>query len=208
MRARKHGRPRRPATPTPPPKDQAADETAPGPQEAAPETEAPEETVPEDDEDQADDADQEEPAEDGVPWYSVRNPGAPDPDGPQTWTVAPGVQITVPAPQPATEPSYASVRRQRIRRWLVRHAAAAGVGWTFGLYQSMSAFLNGLGHGGAAAGLALAGFGWWGSELVTDRLGRAPFVPQRTLPALHWLTRVPFATALLVTCLYAPQAHL
>lgn len=202
MPAWKHWRPRRPTTPAPP----AEDET---PQQETPEDETPEET--EHDHDQEQEDVEEEPLEDQrVPWYSVgpRTAPGPDPDGPQTWTVSPGVQITLAPPQQTAQPSPASLRRQRIRRWLARHAAAAGVGWLFGLYQSVDAFVNSIDRGGAAAGLALAGFGWWGAELVTDRLGRIPFVPQRTLPALHWLARVPFATALLVTAIHAPNAHL
>lgn len=144
----------------------------------------------------------------GEPWYSVGPPAGPDPHGPQTWTVSPGVHVTVAAPPPPPEVPAPDPRRQRIRRWLVRHGLAAGIGWSFGLYQALDAFLDSLGHGGAAAGLAMAGFGWWFAEVVSDYLARIPLIPRRALPALRWAARVPFATALLVTLLHAPNAQI
>lgn len=154
--------------------------------------------------DDQDDQDDEEEA-----WYDTRPPVNPDADGPQTWTVSPGVQVTITqAPQQAAATQASNRRRSLIRQWLLRHGAAAGVGWMFGLYQSISAFLDSLGHGGAAAGLALAGFGWWFAEIITDNLGGFRLFPRRLLPALRWAARIPFATALLVTALHAPNAVL
>lgn len=140
-------------------------------------------------------------------WWSTTAPGQPDPSGPQTWTVSPGVQVTInQPPQEPPTPSTDSIRRILIRRWIIRHALGAGMGWTLGLYQSMSAFLNTANHGGAAAGLALAGMAWLFAEFITDRLGR--FLPAHLRPAVLWTARIPFSTALLATALYAPNAVL
>lgn len=157
------------------------------------------------DEDQAEEVQEDEGDERA--WWSTTAPGQPDPSGPQTWTVSPGVQVTInQPPQAPPTPSTDSIRRILIRRWIIRHALGAGMGWTFGLYQSMSAFLNAPDRGGAAAGLALAGMAWLFAEFVTDRLGR--FLPAHARRGLLWAARIPFSTALLATALYAPNAVL
>jgi hypothetical protein len=161
----------------------------------------------EDDEDleDADDGDQEQ----RKPWWSSRpaaDQPAPDPAGPQTWTVSPGVQVTINQPPQAPPARPTSAYRLRVRRWFLRHGAAASVGWTFGLYQSMAALVDSPERGGAAAGLGLAGIGWLFAEIITDRLGR--FLPARLRAAVHWTARIPFATALLATALHAPNAVL
>jgi hypothetical protein len=194
--------PRRPAAdPQPAPSAPGQDDTA----AAEPVLEDQEPGDAEDLED-ADDGDQEE----RKPWWSSRpapDQPNPDPAGPQTWTVSPGVQVTInQPPQAPSAPASTSLWRLRTRRWLLRHGAAAGVGWMFGLYQSMAALLDSPERGGAAAGLGLAGIGWLFAEIVTDRLGR--HLPARLRAAVRWTARIPFATALLVTALHAPNAVL
>jgi hypothetical protein len=191
-------RPRRPAGPQPEEPAQEQQETA-----AA-------EPQPEDlDDEDAGPGDEEPDANKGErqPWWTRRPaPAEPDQPDPQTWTVSPGVQVTINQPPPAPAFTPTSAWRLRVRRWLLRHAAAAAVGWMFGLYQSMAALVDGPERGGSAAGLGLAAIGWLFAEIVTDRLGR--YLPARLRAAVHWTARIPFATALLVTALHAPNAAL
>ena len=144
------------------------------------------------------------------PWYSIgkQPPSQPAPPPPpaQIPGVPPGVHITfTPPPAPAAVPANGQEHRARARRWLLVHGAAAGVGWTFGLYHSIDAFLGTLGPGAPAAGLALAAFSWIGAGLVTERIV-SRYVPTDQLrAAAAWACRIPFATALLVTALHAPN---
>jgi hypothetical protein len=140
-------------------------------------------------------------------WWSVgKEPAAGDQPS-EGSEPPPGWHITfTPPPAPAPQPvdTCAQDRQTRARRWLLVHGAAAGVGWTFGLYDSMAAFLNTLGLGGAAAGLALAGFGWFGAEVVGERYVR--ILPRRVRPPVLWALRIPMSTALLATALHAPNS--
>ncbi|CAL9350399.1 hypothetical protein SUDANB1_00449 [Streptomyces sp. enrichment culture] len=137
-------------------------------------------------------------------WWSIGKQPAEEPHQ-QGSDPAPGVHvhITPPPPPPPVDTSTHD-RRAHARRWFLVHGAAAGVGWTFGLYDSMAAFLNTLGPGGSAAGLALAGFGWFAAEVVGERYVRV--LPSRVRPPVLWVLRIPMATALLATALHAPNA--
>lgn len=139
------------------------------------------------------------------PWWSLRSQERqPDqPPAPST-TPVPGVHITVNQPQPQPVHPHTPDRRARARRWLLLHGAAAGAGWSFGFYHSLTALLNTLGPGGAAAGLAVAGGSWFAAEMVTERY--VTLLPSRTRPPVIWALRIPFATALLATALHAPNA--
>ncbi|WP_330349601.1 hypothetical protein [Streptomyces sp. NBC_00582] len=135
--------------------------------------------------------------------------GAPDDEPqpqPQPTEVAPGIHITVQPPQPAETPAQQRDRawRQAVRRWLAVHGAAAGVGWAFGLKTAITAMLTAAQNGGVAAGLALAAFSYVGAEYVMARYLR--IVPPPLRPAAMWVLRIPFATALLATALYTPNA--
>lgn len=204
MTAWRKWRPRRPAGQAADPAPEQEVPAAAGPPPADQEGEGLEDEGP------GDDQDEEVEEESGEPrrsWWSTSAPRQPDAPEPQTWTVSPGVQLTInQPPQAPPAPPGTSERVLRARRWLLRHGAAAGVGWLFGLYQSMTALLDSPDRGGAAAGLGLAGAGWLFAEIVTDRLAR--FLPVRLRPAIHWTARIPFATALLVTALHAPNAVL
>lgn len=142
------------------------------------------------------------------PWYSVGKQPTDEPAQPQPAQIPgmpPGVHITFtppPAPVPGRTPSQE--RQARARRWLLLHGAAAAVGWSFGLHHSLTAFLDTLGPGGAAAGLAVAGGSWFAAEMVAERF--VVLLPSRTRPAVIWALRIPFATALLATALHAPNA--
>lgn len=145
------------------------------------------------------------PAPDQEPrWWSVGKDRADEP--PSQGETTPGVHVhitpTAPPPQPTSTPG--ADRQTRSRRWLAIHGAAAGTGWTVGLYDSMAAFLNTVGRGAPAAGLALTAFGWIGAELITDRYSR--ILPRRLRPAALWVARIPMATALLATVLHAPNS--
>ncbi len=138
-------------------------------------------------------------------WWSIgKEPDAPPPD--QDNPLPPGWHITFTPPAEPTPPVDARDldRRARARRWLLVHGAAAGVGWTFGLGPSMATFLDTLGPGGPAAGLALAGFSWFGAEVVGERYVR--ILPARVRPPVLWALRIPMSTALLATALHAPNA--
>lgn len=146
------------------------------------------------------------------PWYSVgKQPPsqpAPPPPAAQIPGMPPGVHITFapPTPQPPPSDTQAAHRRARARRWLLVHGAAAATGWTFGLYHPLAAFLDTLGPGAPAAGLALAAFSWVGAGLVTERIV-SRYVPTDQLrAAAAWACRIPFATALLATALHAPNS--
>ncbi|MFF5001728.1 hypothetical protein ACFY3G_02775 [Streptomyces phaeochromogenes] len=147
------------------------------------------------------------------PWYSVGKQAAEQPAQPaepsQVPGLPPGLHITfTPPPTAPSAPSHQQQRRSRIRRWLLAHGAAAGTGWTFGLYHSIAAFLAPLGPGAPGAGLALAGMFWVLAALFTERIV-ARYVPSDQLrAAAAWALRIPFATALLATALHAPNAHL
>jgi hypothetical protein len=135
------------------------------------------------------------------PWWSLgkaRADGQADAPPP----VPPAVHITVNQPQPTD--IRTPHRRSRARRWFLIHGAGAGVGYTFGLYHSIAAFLNTIGPGAPAAGLCLAGFGWFAAEFATERYQR--FLPPRTRPPVIWALRIPFSTALLAVALHAPNA--
>lgn len=138
------------------------------------------------------------------PWWSVgKNADTTQPD--QGSGLPPGFHITfTPPPTPEPVDFGAQDRRARARRWLLIHGASAGTGYAFGLGPSMAAFLDTLGPGAPAAGLALAGFGWFGAELIGERYVR--ILPSRLRPAAHWALRIPMSTALLVTALHAPNA--
>jgi hypothetical protein len=140
-------------------------------------------------------------------WWSVgKEPAAGDQPS-EGSEPPPGWHITfTPPPPPAPQPvdTRAQDRQARARRWLLVHGAAAGVGWTFGLYDAMAEFLDTLGPGGSAAGLALAGFGWFAAEVVGERYVR--ILPTRTRPPVLWALRIPMSTALLATALHAPNA--
>ena len=141
------------------------------------------------------------------PWWSARKEPGPDPDpGPDhTDPLPPGVHVHItPQPPPAPVDPATADRRARARRWLAVHGAAAGVGWTFGLYDAMAYGLRTVGDGGVPMGLALAGLSYVGADFVLSRYGR--FVPHRLRPAAAWVLHIPFATALLATALYAPHA--
>lgn len=117
----------------------------------------------------------------------------------------PGLHITfTPPPTPVPGRTQSQERQARARRWLLLHGVAAGVGWSFGLYHSLTAFLDTLGPGGAAVGLAVAGGSWFAAEMVAERF--VVLLPSRTRPAVVWALRIPFATALLATALHAPNA--
>lgn len=143
-----------------------------------------------------------DPPEDEPRWWSIGKETDAEPTEPP---MPPGFHITF-TPPPAPEPvdTRTQERRARVRRWLLIHAAAAGTGWTIGLYQAMTAFLNTLDNGAPAAGLALAGFGWFGAEVIGERYVR--ILPSRTRPPVLWALRIPMATALLATALHAPNA--
>jgi hypothetical protein len=139
-------------------------------------------------------------------WWSVGKEPAEDQPN-QGSEPPPGWNITfTPPPAPAPQPvdTHTQEHRARARRWFLVHGAAAGVGWTFGLYDAMAAFLDTLGPGGSAAGLALAGFGWFGAEVVGERYVR--ILPRRVRPPVLWALRIPMSTALLATALNAPNA--
>jgi hypothetical protein len=143
------------------------------------------------------------------PWYSVGKQPADTPAQPpqpaQIPGMPPGVHITfTPPPAPVPGRTQSQERQARARRWLLVHGAAAGVGWTFGLYHSLTAFLDTLGPGGAAAGLAVAGGSWFAAEMAAERF--VILLPSRTRPPLLWALRIPFATALLATAIHAPNA--
>lgn len=144
------------------------------------------------------------------PWYSVGKqptnpPVQPSPPA-QIPGMPPGVHITFTPPPTAPAPgrTRSQERQARARRWLLVHGAAAAVGWTFGLYHSLTAFLDTLGPGGAAAGLAVAGGSWFAAEMAAERF--VILLPSRTRPPLIWALRIPFATALLATAIHAPNA--
>lgn len=146
------------------------------------------------------------PPDEEPPWWSVRKEPPAD-DQPNQDEQPPGWHITftpppTPAPQPADNRDQA--RQARARRWLLVHGAAAGVGWTFGLYDAMATFLDTLGTGSSAAGLALAGLGWFAAEVVGERYVR--ILPSRVRPPVLWALRIPMSTALLATALHAPNA--
>jgi hypothetical protein len=137
-------------------------------------------------------------------WWEVgKEP--PAPLAPQD-TTAPGVHVHITPPaEPPPIDSAAVHRRVRARRWFLVHGAAAGTGWTFGLYDAISTgLLDPLGQGAPAAGLALAAFGWIGAEIAGERYGR--ILPTRIRPPFLWVLRIPMATALLATALHAPNA--
>ncbi|MFJ7049025.1 hypothetical protein ACIQVC_37305 [Streptomyces sp. NPDC101112] len=145
----------------------------------------------------------------GRPWWSfAKDATAPDAPVPGPVEVAPGVHITVnqPQPQPPAAAPGGPDRRARARRWLLIHGAAAGVGWAFGFHHSLAAFLDTLGPGGTAAGLAVAGGGWFAAEVITERY--VTLLPSRMRPPVIWALRIPFATALLTTALNTPNALL
>lgn len=136
-------------------------------------------------------------------WWSVGKQPAEAP--PHQGSEPPGVHVHItPPPQPAPVDTAALGRQARARRWFIVHGAAAGVGWTVGLYDPMAAFLNTLGPGGSAAGLALAGFGWFAAEVMGERYVR--ILPSRVRPPVLWALRIPMATALLATALHAPNS--
>jgi hypothetical protein len=135
-------------------------------------------------------------------WYSVGP--TPEDDEPDTWSVAPGVHVTINQAPPKPANHRAEERRARTRRWLLVHGAAGGVGWYLGLGPSMAALLDTSGPGAPFTGLALAGMTYVAAELVTERL-IARYVPSDHLRrAAAWVARIPFATALLATALHAP----
>jgi hypothetical protein len=138
-------------------------------------------------------------------WWAVgKDSAAEQPQPDQGSGLPPSFHITVtPPPTPEPVDTHATERRTRARRWFLAHGAAAGVGWSFGLYDSMAAFFNTLGPGAPAAGLALTGFGWIGAEVLGERYVR--ILPTRLRPAAHWALRIPMATALLATALHAPN---
>jgi hypothetical protein len=138
-------------------------------------------------------------------WWAVgKEPPAEQTQPDQGSGLPPGFHITVtPPPAPPPVDSQTHERRTRARRWFLAHGAAAGVGWSFGLYDSMATFFNTLGPGAPAAGIALAGFGWIGAEVLGERYVR--FLPARLRPAAHWVLRIPMSTALLATALHAPN---
>ncbi|MEV8432013.1 hypothetical protein ACWHLZ_27995 [Streptomyces chartreusis] len=145
----------------------------------------------------------EEPNEEPRWWSVGKEPDATPPE--QGTGLPPGFHITF-TPPSAPEPVdlRAQDRRVRARRWLLIHGAGAGIGYAFGLGPSMAAFLDTLGPGAPAAGLALAGFGWFGAELIGERYVR--ILPSRLRPAAHWALHIPMSTALLATALHAPNA--
>jgi hypothetical protein len=139
------------------------------------------------------------------PWWSLgKHDRAPAAPARAPVEVAPGVHITVNQPQPQPAASGGPDRRARARRWLLIHGAAAGVGWAFGFHHSLAAFLETLGPGGTAAGLAVAGGAWFAAEIVAERY--VILLPSRTRPPVIWALRIPFATALLTTALHAPNS--
>ncbi|MCL6733314.1 hypothetical protein [Streptomyces neyagawaensis] len=148
----------------------------------------------------------EEP-EQARPWWSfARHASAPAQPAPGPVEVAPGVHITVNQPQPPPAAQGGPDRRARARRWLLIHGAAAWVGWTFGFHHSLAAFLDTLGPGGTAAGLAVAGGSWFAAEVITERY--VILLPSRMRPPVVWALRIPFATALLTTALNTPNSLL
>lgn len=139
-------------------------------------------------------------------WWSLGKQPADESEPEPTPPLPPGWNITFTPPPAAPEPvdTHTRDRRRRARRWFLIHGAGAGTGYTFGLYTSMAAFLDTLGPGAPAAGLCLAGFGWFGAEFVTERYLR--ILPSRVRPACAWALRIPMSTALLATALHAPNA--
>lgn len=125
---------------------------------------------------------------------------------PQTHEVGPGIHVVIQPTPPTESPAQQRDRawRQAVRRWLAVHGLAAGVGWAFGLKAAITAMLTTAQNGGVAAGLALAGFSYIGAEFAMARYLR--FIPTRLRPPVMWVLRIPFATALLATCLYTPHA--
>ena len=137
-------------------------------------------------------------------WWEVRKEPADEPP-PEQPTGMPDVHVHItPQPQPSPVDPATATRRARTRRWLAIHGAAAGTGWTFGLYDAFAYALRTTGDGGVPMGLALAGMSYVAADLILTRYGR--FVPQRLRPAAAWVLHIPFATALLATALYAPHA--
>jgi hypothetical protein len=125
---------------------------------------------------------------------------------PEPHQVAPGIQIVVQPQQPADDQAQKRDHawRQAVRRWLAVHGAAAAVGWAFGLKAAITGMLTAAENGGVAAGLALAAFSYIGAEAAMARYLR--WVPARLRPPVLWALRIPFATALLATALYTPNA--
>lgn len=140
------------------------------------------------------------------PWWTIRKkPDPPDPGPDPADPLPPGVHVHITQqPPPAPVDPTVSDRRARTRRWLAVHGAAAGIGWVFGLYDAIALGLRTTGDGGVPMGLALAGLSYIGADFALSRYGR--LVPQRLRPAAAWVLRIPFATALLATALYAPHA--
>ncbi|MFF9279540.1 hypothetical protein [Streptomyces griseosporeus] len=141
-------------------------------------------------------------------WWSV-GPNPADSEQPTTPGPGPGFHITITPPPAAPVPETPAQRQERewraaVRRWLARHGAAALVGWAFGLYDAFAGLVHTARSGGVAAGLAMAAFTYLGGEFLLARFGR--FVPPKLRPAAAWACRIPFATALLATALYAPRA--
>lgn len=90
---------------------------------------------------------------------------------------------------------------ERRMRWVISTAAAAGIGWGVGFEQMCRACLNSCQHdtgsqvAASIVGAALVALGAWGA-----------YRARRWWPPLAWTCRIPFASALLALCLYAPGA--
>ncbi|MFF8485183.1 hypothetical protein [Streptomyces antibioticus] len=156
----------------------------------------------------------ETPPEAPTEWWRARPPlfasGRNAADAPETQPppheVAPGIHIVIQPQQPAYDPARQRDRawRRAVRRWLAVHGAAAAAGWALGLKTAVTGMLTAAGDGGVAAGLALALFAYIGAEIAMARYLR--WVPPRLRPPVMWALRIPFATALLATTLYTPNA--
>jgi hypothetical protein len=105
----------------------------------------------------------------------------------------------LPIPTDRVHHAYAGLPARA--RAVLYTGGAAGLGWAFGLPQTMHSWIADCGHDqGPTAGLVL------GAGLI---LACAVLVDRRTRgwwPPLAWVCRIPLASALLALALYAPGA--
>jgi hypothetical protein len=90
---------------------------------------------------------------------------------------------------------------ERRMRWLISTGAGAGIGWFLGLEPVMRGWIADCGHDTSPTGGLILGLGLVALNSYAIHLTRGWW------PALSWCCRIPFATALLALCLYAPGAH-
>lgn len=83
-------------------------------------------------------------------------------------------------------------------QWLLSTGAGAGCGWLLGLEQAMRSWIDGCGHDQGVTAALVFGVGLVAVTAYAAHRARAWW------PPLAWCCRIPFATALLALCLYAP----